>query len=190
MKYGVTVTFSKRVQVLIFQDLLNGLSALAFVDNHDNQRNHGGGGTILTYKDDYYYKLATAFNLAHHYAFKRVMSSYDFTDTDAGPPGNQPGNFEQARWEHFYFTYVDSRKFTFVKVSKQGLISQIPQGCGNGWICEHRWSSIMNLAQFANVCSGELVANWSIQGYALGFSRGNKGFIAMGEIDGLTFQVS
>ena len=79
------------------QDLLNGLSALAFVDNHDNQRNHGGGGTILTYKDDYYYKLATAFNLAHHYAFKRVMSSYDFTDTDAGPPGNQPGNFEQAR---------------------------------------------------------------------------------------------
>ena len=66
------------------------------MDNHDNQRNHGGGGTILTYKDDYYYKLATAFNLAHHYAFKRVMSSYDFTDTDAGPPGNQPGNFEQA----------------------------------------------------------------------------------------------
>ena len=33
-----------------FQDLLNGLSALAFVDNHDNQRNHGGGGNILTYK--------------------------------------------------------------------------------------------------------------------------------------------
>ena len=48
----------------------------------------------------------------------------------------------------------------------------------------------MNLAQFANACSGELVANWSIQGYALGFSRGNKGFIAMGEIDGLTFQVT
>merc|ERR1712038_122665 len=134
-------------------DMLNGLSALAFVDN---QRNHGGGGDVLTYKDDYYYKLATAFNLGHHYAFKRVMSSYDFTDTAAGPPGNQPGDFSQ--------------------------------GCGNGWICEHRWSSIMNLAQFANVCSGELVANWSIQGYALGFSRGNKGFIAMGEIDGLTFQ--
>ena len=47
----------------------------------------------------------------------------------------------------------------------------------------------MNLAQFANVCSGELVTNWSIQGYALGFSRGSTGFIAMGEIDGLTFQV-
>ena len=77
--------------------MLNGLSALAFVDNHDNQRNHGGGGDVLTYKDDYYYKLATAFNLGHHYAFKRVMSSYDFTDTDAGPPGNQPGDFSQAR---------------------------------------------------------------------------------------------
>ena len=47
----------------------------------------------------------------------------------------------------------------------------------------------MNLAQFANVCSGETVTNWSIQGYALGFSRGSTGFIAMGEIDGLTFQV-
>ena len=47
----------------------------------------------------------------------------------------------------------------------------------------------MNLAQFANVCSGETVTNWSIQGYALGFSRGSAGFIAMGEIDGLTFQV-
>ena len=35
---------------IAFQDLLNGLSALAFVDNHDNQRNHGGGGNILTYK--------------------------------------------------------------------------------------------------------------------------------------------
>ena len=77
--------------------MLNGLSALAFVDNHDNQRNHGGGGDVLTYKDDYYYKLATAFNLAHHYAFKRVMSSYDFTDTDAGPPGNQPGDFSQVK---------------------------------------------------------------------------------------------
>ena len=76
--------------------MLNGMNALAFVDNHDNQRNHGGGGDVLTYKDDYYYKLATAFNLAHHYAFKRVMSSYDFTDPDAGPPPNQPNGGGEA----------------------------------------------------------------------------------------------
>lgn len=26
-------------------------NALVFVDNHDNQRGHGGGGNIITYKD-------------------------------------------------------------------------------------------------------------------------------------------
>ena len=71
---------------------------------------------MLTYKDDYYYKLATAFNLGHHYAFKRVMSSYAFgDDTDAGPPGNQPGDFSQARErdEKFYYSIgidLDMRK--------------------------------------------------------------------------------
>ncbi len=61
------------------------------------------------------------------------------------------------------------------------------QACGNGWICEHRWSSIMNLAQFANACSGEMVDNWQIKGYALGFSRGSTGFIAMGNINNVEF---
>ena len=58
------------------------MHALVFVDNHDNQR----GGGVLTYKEDYNYKLASGFLLAHPYGFKRVMSSYDFTDFDQGPP--------------------------------------------------------------------------------------------------------
>ena len=63
-----------------------------FVDNHDNQRGHGGGGGILTYKKDYHYKMAVGFMLAQEYGFKRVMSSYFFDDgaTDQGPPGSQP----------------------------------------------------------------------------------------------------
>ena len=64
----------------------------------------------MTYKDDYQYKLASAFMLAQDYGFKRVMSSYYFDDTDQGPPGNDPG-------------------------------------CGNGWVCEHRWSTTVNMVK-------------------------------------------
>ena len=100
-----------------FQGLSDGLHAVVFVDNHDNQRGHGSGGDlILNYKDDYMYKLAQGFMMAQPYGFKRVMSSYDFSDTDQGPPGSPPNPASQG-------------------------------GCGNGWVCEHRWSSIMNMAQ-------------------------------------------
>ena len=58
-------------------DLLDGLSALTFVDNHDNQRGHGGAGAVLTYREDYHYKLATAFHLGHHYGFKVRITSHE-----------------------------------------------------------------------------------------------------------------
>ena len=32
--------------------------SLAFLDNHDNQRGHGGGGEILTYHKSKEYKIA------------------------------------------------------------------------------------------------------------------------------------
>ena len=32
--------------------------SLAFLDNHDNQRGHGGGGEILTYHKSKLYKIA------------------------------------------------------------------------------------------------------------------------------------
>jgi len=130
--------------------LSDGLHAVVFVDNHDNQRGHGGGGNILTYKDDYQYKLASAFMLAQPYGFKRVMSSYYFDNTDQGPPGNDPG-------------------------------------CGNGWVCEHRWSTTVNMAKFANVVAGTGIENWQNFGGSLGFSRGNKGFFAMGDLNNVEF---
>jgi len=66
--------------------LSDGLHALVFVDNHDNQRSGG----VLTYKDGYLYKLAVGFLIAQDYGFKRVMSSYYFDNSDQGPPGSQP----------------------------------------------------------------------------------------------------
>lgn len=59
-------------------------TACAFMDNHDTQRN---GGALLTYKNESMYYVASAFMLAWPYGDVRVMSSYYFTDTDAGPPG-------------------------------------------------------------------------------------------------------
>ncbi len=64
-------------------------SAVVFTDNHDNQRGHGAGGAnILTYKDGALYTLANVFMLGWPYGYPQVMSSYSFTDTDAGPPGS------------------------------------------------------------------------------------------------------
>ena len=59
-------------------DFMAGLSALVFVDNHDNQRGHGAGGfsRILTFFEANMYKIANAFELAWPYGHVRLMSSY------------------------------------------------------------------------------------------------------------------
>merc|ERR1712228_972640 len=55
--------------------------------------------------------------------------------------------------------------------------------CGSGgWTCEHRWSTIMNMVKFANTVVGTGVENWQGGYNYLGFSRGNKGFVAMGDL--------
>ena len=50
--------------------------ALVFIDNHDNQRGHGGGGSIATFRDSRLYKMCVAYMLAWPYGVPRVMSSY------------------------------------------------------------------------------------------------------------------
>merc|ERR550532_2640796 len=126
--------------------MVDGMHAVVFVDNHDNQRGHGGGGGVLTasnqiegnpaFHNDWQYKVAVAFMLGHDYGFKRIMSSYYFQDTDQGPPGGAPASY--------------------------------PDICGNGWTCEHRWSSIMNMAQFKQ-------SDWPA-GHQLGCLRNNPWF--------------
>lgn len=52
-------------------------NALVFVDNHDNQRGHGGGGSsIISFWDPKLHKMAVSYMLAHPYGLTRVMSSY------------------------------------------------------------------------------------------------------------------
>ncbi|GAB1640273.1 carbohydrate-binding module family 20 domain-containing protein [Krasilnikovia sp. MM14-A1259] len=62
--------------------------AIAFVDNHDTQRN---GGAKLTYKNGSSYALAEAFTIAWPYGVPQVMSSFAFTNKDAGPPASDDG---------------------------------------------------------------------------------------------------
>ena len=62
--------------------------AVAFIDNHDTQRN---GRAVLTYKDGAAYALAEAFLLAFPYGTPQVMSSFAFDGPDQGPPAGESG---------------------------------------------------------------------------------------------------
>jgi alpha-amylase len=67
-----------------------GNKAVVFTDNHDTQRS--GAGNILTYKDGQTYTLANVFELAWPYGTPVIMSSFSFSNNDAGPPSNGGGS--------------------------------------------------------------------------------------------------
>ena len=131
--------------------------AFVFVDNHDNERGHGGGGTVITFEQPRRYKMAVAFLLANDYGFARVMSSYFFGDnSDIGPPH-----------------YADYTTKT-VPVDAADETS-----CGNDWVCEHRWRPVANMVAFRNAVAGTTKENYYNADNQIAFSRGQKGFFAM-----------
>lgn len=67
--------------------LLGSGDGVAFVDNHDTQRN---GRARLTYKDGNNHDLAQAFMLAWPWGTPQLMSSFSFSNNDQGPPSNGP----------------------------------------------------------------------------------------------------
>lgn len=77
--------------------LLPSESATVFIVNHDRERGHGGGN-MYTYKDGAKYNLANVFMLAFPYGYPKIMSGYQFTDTEAGPPSQGPNNCTNAAW--------------------------------------------------------------------------------------------
>ncbi|CAL1294452.1 unnamed protein product, partial [Larinioides sclopetarius] len=142
-------------------DFMSGNNALAFVDNHDNQRGHGAGGygSILTHRQTRMYKMAVAFMLAWPYGVPRVMSSFSWPENIVKPPHD--------------------RKYNIKSVKKNPDLS-----CGNGWVCEHRWRQIFNMVKFRNVVGFDGVSNWwDNDNNQIAFSRGNKGFIAINNED-------
>ena len=50
-----------------------------------------------------------------------------------------------------------------------------PAACENGWVCEHRWSMIGNMAMFRASVYGTNVQKWTNgSNNQIAFSRGNK----------------
>ena len=65
--------------------------AVTFVANHDNQRQNTSN--IVTHKDGMNINnIAHVFMLAYPYGYPEVMSSYDWTDHDQGPPASAASN--------------------------------------------------------------------------------------------------
>lgn len=126
--------------------------ALTFVDNHDTQRSSDFGS--LTYKDSRRYKMANAFQLAWPYGTPQLMSSFEFTSFEQGPPMDR----------------------------HESIISPTIQGdssCGAGMICEHRWRQIANMNLFKVAAQDTEVENWWDNGNnQIAFSRGKIGFVA------------
>ncbi|XP_059475319.1 alpha-amylase A-like [Neocloeon triangulifer] len=130
--------------------------ALVFNDNHDNQRGHGAGGqNVVTYKDPKWYKQAQAFMLAWPHGYPRLMSSFDFTDTEIGPPMDANENILP--------------------------VTTNPDGsCGNGWVCEHRWNALTQMVSFRNTVVGTNVTLWWDNGNNMvSWSREGLGFIVI-----------
>ncbi|MDJ0797844.1 MAG: alpha-amylase family protein [Calothrix sp. MO_167.B12] len=132
--------------------------AIVFLDNHDNQRGHGTGGQVLTFKDGQLYVLANIFMLAFPYGYPKVMSSYQFQTDSQGPPSNT-----QGRTNNIY--------------NPQGKNI----GCQQNWVCEHRIKAIANMVGFRNYTNNDfVVSNWWSNGKnQIAFGRGNKGFVVI-----------
>lgn len=134
--------------------MLPSSQAVVFVDNHDNQRGHGGAGSVVTYTESAAYKKATAFALAWDYGTARIMSSYKFSNTDQGPPGSNG--------------VTSSPEFNS------------DSSCKGDWVCEHRWRQIRNMVCFRNAAGTAPVDNWTTRlSNLISFSRGTKAFFAI-----------
>ncbi|XP_076063077.1 alpha-amylase-like isoform X2 [Oratosquilla oratoria] len=128
--------------------------AVVFVDNHDNQRNHGARVEVLTHKKVKDYTLGSSFMLAQPYGTTRVMSSYYFDNNNQGPPH-------------------------YTNMSTAGVPINPDGSCGGGWVCEHRWNAIEQMVKFRNKVAGTPVQHWYRAGECVAFSRRETGFFAM-----------
>ncbi|WNG22009.1 alpha-amylase [Cystobacter fuscus] len=130
---------------------MSSAKAVVFTDNHDNQRGHGAGGTnILTYKDGSLYNLANVFMLGWPYGYPQVMSSYAFTNTDAGPPGSAVHNgtsvncFGEWQCEHRWREIANMVRFRAVT---------------EGTAVSNWWDNGNNQIAFARTGKGFVVVN-------------------------------
>jgi alpha-amylase len=145
---------------LASQMRLSSGDAVAFIDNHDTQRN---GRAKLTYKDGSPYALAEAFMIAWPYGVPSVMSSFSFSNADAGPPAASNGTT------------------TAVNCSSGWV-------CEHRWRTTENMVALRNAAAGAAVTNW-----WSNGSNEIAFGRGSAGYVAFnrsGAAFTRTFQTS
>ncbi|KAA0196954.1 hypothetical protein HAZT_HAZT003501 [Hyalella azteca] len=112
------------------------INSLVFVDNHDNQRGHGGGGDqILTFRVPRLYKMATAFQLAWPHGFTRIMSSY-----------NWPQDIQNGHDNNDWIGPPHDSNYNIISPTFGA-----DGACQGDWVCEHRWRQIYNMEQIYNI---------------------------------------
>lgn len=89
--------------------------------------------------------MAVAFMLAHPYGRPRVMSSFAFSDPSQGPPADYDNNTISPEPITGYFGVGTG---------------DVPNDCGHGWVCEHRWPQIYGMVEFRNLVQNAGLANW------------------------------
>lgn len=129
--------------------------AVVFIDNHDTQRSENSNIVTFYRPDDggSTYRLANIFMLAWPYGTPRVMSSYD--------------------WPRQLGSWVGP------PADKQGLTR--PAACGDGWVCEHRWSEVANMVEFRNATQTATGVThwWDNSNNQIGFGRGDRGYVVI-----------
>lgn len=149
--------------------------AIVFIDNHDKQRGHGGGGNYLTHKAGPLYTLANVFMLAFPYGTPKVMSSYAFGDGDQGPPANTQGQTQGV------YTSVPNAIAPDISNAPNKSANPEAATCFGKWICEHRQAAIAQMVQFRRQVSPAAPLNhwWSDGRDRIAFGRGDQGFVAI-----------
>ena len=101
--------------------------------------------------------------LAYPLGYPRVMSSYVFTDTEAGPPSDPQG-------------HTDSIYAAGSNTPNCGLTL-------GQWVCEQRWHAIAGMVGFRDfTATSNIVANWwsnPADANQIAFGRGSAGFVVI-----------
>lgn len=139
--------------------MLPSAEAVAFVDNHDTERNR----STLSYSDGELYQLATVLLLATDYGTPSVYSGYAFSSTDAGPPQDADGAVLDATC-----------------APDPGPTASLQDG---DWVCTQAWPAVTGMVGFHNATLGQDVTNWWGNDEQIAFGRGEAGFVVVNKDD-------
>lgn len=126
--------------------LLPGGKSLAFVENHDTERN----GSTLSYKDGATNTIADEFMLAYGYGTPEVYSSFTFATADDSPPSTASGHITNtvcgAAW-----TCLDRVRGIAHLVGWHDAVTGTPVA--------HWWDNGQNLISFSRGTRGWIAIN-------------------------------